>query len=196
MESTGVRGWSGEGAHSGPGAEGGGGAVGDRKDFMEELPFTRKGLEEVDSALRRLVGLYFLTFSQGRFRKSQVGLVTSLSSVTTRVLSWSSKGILPLSCGWDLERALEDGTTTGADVPRLLPSAFPTLEIHHQIFPQQSGGGPRSVCVPACVPVHMCACVHVCALLRGVCVCVGRQMRRGPRPSLPHRRTSSACTGR
>ena len=52
-----------------------------------------------------------------------------------------------------------------------LPSAFLALGIHHQIFPKQSGGSPRSVWTPVCVrarvytrlPVCLCAvCKYAC----------------------------------
>ena len=66
-----------------------------------------------------------------------------------------------------------------------LPSAFLALGIHHQIFPKQSGGSPRSVWTPVCVrarvSVHMCthACLCVYAWCASMRACIGKQVGMG-----------------
>lgn len=97
-------------AQSAPGT--GGMVVGAGKDLMEELPFTRKGLIKPDSSLCRLVGSYVLTFSQGCFRKSQVGLITSFTSSLSLCLSGPQRALKLSPADRDLVTALENGVTT------------------------------------------------------------------------------------
>lgn len=75
--------------------------------------------------------LYFLTFFQGRFGKSQWDLEHPVPQLLSTCLSGLQMGILCLPYRRDLEKAFGRGTPAGMHVPSqyLLPSAFQTLEV-------------------------------------------------------------------
>lgn len=105
--------------------------VGVRKDFREELPSPRKGLEKVRSAVGGMTGAYFLTGSE----KARWGSPTSHFWVTVPKLVWASQGVFTFMDAGP-EKAREMGPRRGCTWPVNAFSPLPptpTLELHHQI---------------------------------------------------------------